>query len=300
MGSYKKPKQIEIVYFSGTGGTKRAANYLFQAFTDQGVAVRCHELHVRKPFDYEASDMLVLLYPVYAMNAPKPIYDFIDNLPEGNGSLAAVISVSGGGEMILNTGCRLHTIRRLYRKGYRVPYERMLVMPANMITETPDDLSLLLLQALPEKAKLIASDILSGKVRRTKPYLFDRLLSSVTEAEKVGSKIFGKHMKVNSSCNGCGLCEQDCPMGNIKLKDKIPEFSNKCVICLRCVYNCPKNAITPFLSKAFKLPGGYQPEKLEKKLKEQEEKNALTEINLDTYRVPNIMSGVKKYLQEED
>ncbi len=300
MSSYKRPKSVEIVYFSGTGGTKRAADLLSATFHEQGTAARCHELHARNPYHYEATDMLIVLYPVYALNAPKPIYDFISKLPEGNGRLTAVISVSGGGEVIPNTACRLHTIRRLKQKGYRIPYERMLVMPANLFMETPDELSLLLLEALPERVKQIVIDILSGRVRRRKPYPIDRVLSSFAEAEKYGSRMFGKRMKVSSDCSGCGLCEQSCPMGNIRRKELLPEFGDNCVICLRCVYNCPKKAITPFCSKIVMLPKGYQLEKLEHRMEEQKGKNVLALINLEEYPVSYGMSGVKKYLMEKD
>ncbi len=301
MSSYKKPQQIEIVYFSGTGGTKRAAELLTQSFTDQGATASCHELHERKPFEYTASDMLVILYPVYAFNAPKPIYNFIETLPDGNGSLAAVISVSGGGEVSPNTGCRIHTIRRLHRKGYRVPYERMLVMPANVFIDTPNDLSLLLLQALPDRMNRIATDLLSGKIRRTKPTLVDHLVSSVGESEKTGSKMFGKLMRVNSNCNGCGLCERSCPTGNIRLKNNIPVFGNKCTICLRCVYHCPKQSISALFSKKVILQNGYHLEHMEQQLIEQKESNALMVVNdIEAYQIPYALSGIKKYLLEQD
>ena len=301
MRSYKQLKRIEIVYFSGTGGTQRAADLLSRALTDRGVKTHCHELHKRKPFDYIPGDMLVILYPVYAFNAPKPIYDFIETLPKGNGSLAAVLSISGGGEVTPNNGCRIHTVRRLHQKGYRVPYERMLVMPSNIFIETPDRLSLLLLQALPDKINRIATDLLSGKVRRTKPNLLDRLTSSAGELEKLASPFFGKLMRVNANCNGCGLCERSCPMGNITRKDNLPSFGDKCILCLRCVYHCPKKSITAsFINLAF-LRNGYHLEKLELKLIEQKENNTLMTLqDLRSYQVSYALAGVKKYLQEED
>lgn len=302
MRSYKQPNRIEVVYFTGTGGTKRAADMLSQALAERGTQVRCQELHKRKPFHYAPSDMLIILYPVYSFNAPKPIYEFIKNLPNGNGSLAAVLSVSGGGEVTPNTGCRINTIRLLRQKGYRVPYERMLVMPSNIFLETPNDLSQLLLQVLPDKINRIATDLLSGKVRRTRFNVFDRVMASIGEIEKPVSKYFGRFLRVNAGCNGCGLCERACPMNNITLENNRPSFGNNCVVCLRCVYNCPKNSISASsFTKVITLPNGYQLGKLEQQLIEQKDNNALIPLqDLQSYQVPLAFYGIKKYLLEED
>lgn len=108
-------------------------------------------------------------------------------------------------------------------------------------------------------------------------------------------------MRVNANCNGCGLCEHACPRGNITGSDRLPSFGNNCVLCLRCVYHCPKHAIiAPLIHKAF-LPNGYHLEKLEQQLLEQKENNALMSLHdLRSYQIPYALSGIKKYLQEED
>ena len=44
-------------------------------------------------------------------------------------------------------------------------------------------------------------------------------------------------------CNGCGTCEKVCPVNNIKIVDKKPEFQHKCEMCFACDEWCPYNAI---------------------------------------------------------
>lgn len=293
MRKYPMPKQIEIIYFSGTGGTKKAAEAFVQEFTCQGISVQCNEIHATKPYHPQAHDLLVVLYPVYAMNAPRPVYEFIDQLPKAEKGLAAVISVSGGGEVLSNTASRLHCIKHLKKRGYRIAYEQMLIMPTNFFIRTPKELSLMLLKVLPDKVKKIVADLLSGVVRRTEPYLFDRILSLFTELEKEGSKLFGKKIKANSACNSCGLCAKSCPTGNIELQNGIPVYDYRCCLCLRCIYNCPTKALQPGIGRKFILKGGFSLKELEKDLPDYQP------IDAKTYPYSVGFSGLKKYFLEE-
>lgn len=248
---------VHLVYFSGTGGTARVARGLEQAFSRRGRQVRVTELDAQA-YPRVDADLLVLAYPVYACNAPSPVDEWIARAPDGRGRAAAVVSVSGGGEVMPNTACRLDVIRKLERKGYRVDHEAMFVMPANFLLPYGDALSAMLLRAAPEKAEAFVRAVLSGERSRTKPRLPDRLMTRLCAAEKRGSKFFGKKLKANADCTGCGWCAGRCPRGNIVMGDGKPVFGDRCVICLRCVYGCPKRAIIPgrggrFVLKEFDL-----------------------------------------------
>jgi ferredoxin/flavodoxin len=289
---YPRPKKIEIIYFSGTGGTKRAADSFENEFAKQGLLVHCHEIHAKNPYEIQEYDLLLILYPVYAMNAPRPVYEFIDNLPIADKKLAAVISVSGGGEVIPNTASRLHCIQHLKKRGYRIPYEQMLIMPANFIIPTPKELSLMLLKVLPDKVSRIVADLLSGVVRRTEPYLIDRIISVFAEAQKEGSKLYGKNIRVSSDCNSCGLCAKACPTGNIKLQDGKPVYAYRCCLCLRCIYSCPMKALRPAIARRFILTGGFSLKELEKELPD------FQPIDVINYPYEAGFAGLKKYFLE--
>lgn len=43
-------------------------------------------------------------------------------------------------------------------------------------------------------------------------------------------------------CTKCGLCENLCPVSNIKLNEK-PIHKNRCQFCMRCIASCPQKAI---------------------------------------------------------
>lgn len=54
------------------------------------------------------------------------------------------------------------------------------------------------------------------------------------------------NIKINpSKCIGCGLCQKDCPAGNIHLSNKKAVIKNQsCIKCGHCVAICPKAAVT--------------------------------------------------------
>lgn len=65
-----------------------------------------------------------------------------------------------------------------------------------------------------------------------------------------------KHLTVESSCIGCGLCAARCPVHAIKMQDKRPVWvKEKCAMCLGCLHRCPKFAIQ--YGKMTKVHGQY-------------------------------------------
>ena len=70
-------KRINIVYFSGTGGTERAAKCFEAAFNKAGFSVTLFRLkEVPENYDFEKA-FLLLLFPVYALNAPKKVHEWM-------------------------------------------------------------------------------------------------------------------------------------------------------------------------------------------------------------------------------
>jgi ferredoxin/flavodoxin len=247
---------VHMAYFSGTGGTARVAGALERAFRSRGLDVRMEELS-GQPCEWAEADLHVVAYPVYAFNAPVPVDEWIARAPTGNGAAAVVVSVSGGGEVSPNTACRASVIQRLEAKGYQVEGEAMFVMPANCLIAYDDALCAMLLRAAPIKAEAFVSELLSGNGKRLRPRPLDRVAARLCAAEKFGGRMFGRQLKALPGCTGCGWCASHCPRGNIALEGGRPRFGGRCVVCLRCLYGCPKRAITPGIGKSFILSQGF-------------------------------------------
>jgi ferredoxin/flavodoxin len=251
---------ILIAYHTGTGGTRMAAESMARQLEEKNMNVAVKRLmsgRLRGP-DMEGDfDLLLLLYPVYAFRAPEPVLAWLENLPVCKDKPAAVISVSGGGEMIPNTACRVKVIKILEGKGYRVDYEDMLIMPSNIAIPTKAPLDKMLLDILPTKTERMVKAICERTPRRTHPHLVDRMLASMGSIEKHGAHRFGKRIGVTDSCNGCGICAEGCPTGNITMTASRPSFSKKCCLCMGCLYSCPTKSLKPGIGKTAMIKDGF-------------------------------------------
>ncbi len=284
--------RVNLVYFTGTGGTARVADAFERSFLNRSITVQRTELKsIVEPINFDG--LLVLAFPVYAFNAPKPIGEWLKKLPQVIGKPVVVISVSGGGEISPNTACRVNTIRSLEKKGYDVIYEKMLVMPSNFMVGFDESLCAMVLHATPVVINRVVTDLLAGKRRRTRPYGIDRIVSKLGYLETYGGRIFGRQLKVNDNCINCGWCEELCPLDNIKILDGEHHFGNNCVICLKCVYGCPQHAILPGFGKFILVPGGFNLHKVENRM---DHLTVYPRISQVIHHVS--LSGVRDYLIE--
>lgn len=164
-------KKVLIVYFSGTGGTKRIADSFEQTFSGKNCSVTKHSLDKAEYESYKEkyedlinqSDLIVLLYPVYILGAPLPIYKWIEDLKSKEGKATVVISVSGGGDVWPNTSCRVNVIKALEKKNYDVVYEKMMVMTSNVFIQYNDHTAMHILNSINERVNKIVNDLLEGK-----------------------------------------------------------------------------------------------------------------------------------------
>lgn len=49
--------------------------------------------------------------------------------------------------------------------------------------------------------------------------------------------------EVSATCTGCGICSRICPVDNITMVDKRPQWHHNCELCLACYSWCPHAAI---------------------------------------------------------
>lgn len=281
---------IKIAYYSGTGGTELAVKSFQSRLETEGCVCTIEKITDGMHNNPSDHDLLLLLFPVHAFNAPAAVYRWIDGLDTVNHTPAAIISVSGAGEICPNTACRISSIKRLTKKGYRVTYERMMVMPSNWVAPAPDPLPYLLIQALPIAVEHISRDLLSGVYKKSKPLWVDRIFSVMGKLETLGGHYWGKRIKVLEHCTKCGWCAGNCPASNITMMNGRPAFGDQCHFCLKCIYGCPSKALRAGICEFVVIKNGYC-------LKDTAEKHPQDpQIPVKDLKVGLFWLGVKKYL----
>jgi len=246
-------KNIRIDYYTGTGCSELVARSLADKLKNNNFNVEINRIYrdnitENKKLD---ADYYILIFPVHSFCAPQLIYELIEHL-YGNQCKTAVISVSGGGNIISNTACRCKTVKLLKKNNFNVIYEDMVWMPNNWMKAPDRKKCKRILSELPCKIDEITQNVISEKISKKIIYWIDYMISALGEAEKKYTHKFGSGIKVLDTCTGCGLCSKNCCSSNIQMESQFPEdlhskprFGNRCDMCLGCVYNCPQKALQP-------------------------------------------------------
>ena len=261
-------KTIRIDYHSGTGGSEMIAKLLANILNTHNIHIDVRRIFRENIVNTQILDIdyYILIFPVHSFSAPLPVYEWVAHL-EGNHCNTAVISVSGGGNILSISASRYKTVKLLQKSQCNIIYEAMVRMPNNWVKVPDKEEIKRLLSNLPAVIDKIAKDILTEKNEKQPIYWIDYLISALGEVEKRGTKKFGNRIKVLDNCVGCGLCSQNCCSSNIIMEDQNsrdrpakPIFGNRCDMCLGCIYNCPQKAILPIWGafqvdkKGYNLP----------------------------------------------
>ncbi len=285
---------VQIVYFSGTGCTRLVAETFRNQLLETEHRVHMVELHHDIAFEESDYDLLIICFPVYAFNAPQIVISYAKNTKSVHHIPAAIISVSGGGEIMPNLACRTSIKKILKRKGYLIQYEKMLVMPSNFVISTKPCLAALLIKILPIKISFIITELDLGVWVETNPGPIHLLLSLLGRIEIVGAKIFGKKIRISKSCNGCTVCFTHCPVANITMKNDRPVFGMKCILCLKCIYGCPTKSLSPGIATFVVLKEGFDIGTIQQTLPWNEP------VDITSEAAGVLWLGVKRYLLNTD
>jgi ferredoxin len=248
---------MEIVYFSPTGNVKYLAQRLAEELHLKETAARIMPLEHTDPATLEEGGNLVLMYSVHGFNAPRSVIRFARSLPSGHLKRVSIISV-GCTDTWVNAAASLSLKKILRKKGCSIHRDELLAMPLTFVIAFPDELSKKLIYQSEEKIGQIAATLLADQKSITFVSFKSKIMAGIGQVEGLAARLFGLELHANDACSSCGLCETECPEKNIRMnKANKPVFGLNCLMCLRCIYHCPENAISPRLSKFIPLKGGY-------------------------------------------
>lgn len=282
-----------IVFFSGTGNTRRACRALAAGLGREGWRAVLREIAPppgdggNPPADTAAvgagrPDLTVLAFPVFALGVPHIVRRLVRQLPPVNGARAAVLAVFGD-DFAGPPSARRRTAgyeggaldeaaRRLARRGYVVSDARGVGFPHSFVQFVPapsaDECRVILASSDAAIASL-AADLAAGRHERRRAGAAVRFASALLGGAfaLLGRRAMGKMYAADERCTSCGWCARACPAGTIRMRGagagrrgtgsavtrRLPRWGWRCEGCQRCINGCPEQAIQASVARAAAL-----------------------------------------------
>lgn len=245
-----------IIYFTGTGNSRLVAERLHECYLPddkQRNKLYCLEgdrlLHPGRQLLETADGSLVIwVFPVYSWGVPPVVLRFIDKVRFKGAEKARHYMVCTCGDDVGRTDdqWRHHIGRRGWtpRGAFSVTMPNTYVCMKGFDVDSPD-IEAGKLVAMPGRVEEIRRAIDRGfsdsdLIRGSWAWWKTNLVYGLFRAFKMSPLPFRADPE---RCTSCGLCARQCPMLNIKLKDRRPQWGPACAMCLRCYHHCPVKAI---------------------------------------------------------
>lgn len=221
--------QMELYYFSPTGGTKKAGEFFCEGISEN---VKKVNLGVRnQKIEQPESELIVIAAPVFGGRIPSLVAENLKEL-DGKGKKAVTLVVYGNRAY---EDALLELNNETQNSGFQIIASAAVVAQHSMAPEVgkgrPDaqDREALLAFARKVTKKLESGSESPVKVPGNYPY-------------KNGMSMPVTPISL-TSCNQCGKCAAVCPTGAIRLENNAAVTeAEKCMLCMACVSACPEHA----------------------------------------------------------
>ena len=229
-------KQLSVIYFSATGGTKKVVKKVAEEISDN-----YYEYNVtlpsnrKKQITFNSDDFVIFAVPVYAGRVPKFLIDFLDNV-KGNNTPAVFITVYGNRNY---DDALLELKDTLEENGFiGISAAAFIAEHSNTTkvgTNRPDSKDL-------DNAKQFG-DAINKKIESIEHiFQLPKLIVKGNTPYKERMSAPPIVPETSDNCINCAICANHCPMGAINYSNFKEIDSTKCVCCCSCVKKCPVNA----------------------------------------------------------
>jgi len=238
-------KTIDFYYFSGTGNTLLVVKKMQETFKKNGIDVNMHRIENSDPEKVNLNNMIGLGFPVAELSTYEFVWEFINSLPQSEGTEIFMVDTLGG----ISGGIVGHMREILKKKGYVPIGAKEIIMPVNIFYIQDEEINKDKVEKGLIEAEEYAVDIINGKAEWGKiPVISDVLYYTSLLGLKITETRLNQKLLYlaadKEKCNKCGTCAKLCPIVNIKMgEDGYPENLMHCQYCLRCTSFCPKEAI---------------------------------------------------------
>jgi ferredoxin len=260
-------ERFTCYFFSGTGNSYSAAQWMAQAAADKGTATSVIPIADGRPHEdlQGGPDQLVgICHPTHGLMPPWSMIKFLIKMPWGRGAHAVIIATRGGiplGRVVIPGAAGLalfFPLLILLLKGYRVRGGMGIDLPANILNIhwgfKPQNVDHIIAWGRRRHQRLV--DAVLAKKRYWNPinvlweliwcapFFFWPLFPIAYLL--VGRVFMAKLMFADTSCQGCGRCARNCPCHAIAMvgnKSKTPFWTHRCEVCMRCMGYCKFQAV---------------------------------------------------------
>lgn len=252
------------IYFTGTGNSKRVLEVARAILLSYGHTLDEIDTTKDEIKDLNEYDGLIVFYPIYAFNAPKPIISYVKKIKKVNKEMPCLIIKQSGEHLFWNNASSLYLTKLLKKRNIIVKNEYHYLMPYSFIFRHSDYMAYRMDEVMHGLLPLDIKDFLDNKEVHIKRYFLDRFFSWVFRIQWWGGRFNGRFYSVDKKkCIKCIKCINDCPSHNITLENNKIKFHGQCLMCQRCVMYCPKHAIKAGMFNSWRVDVPYTFKKAE-------------------------------------
>ena len=243
-----------IIYFTGTYNTKYLVEKIKERFQKEelGEITTFSIDGSSKPISLNSYDLIIFSYPIYAFNTPIIFDRFVKKL-HFHEKQKVIIAKQSGEPLKLNNSSSYSLIRKINREKAILLGEYHFLMPYNIHFRYEDNFIKELFNYNNKLLDILIYEYKNKIIRKVKYNLFYAFNSFIFKIQRLGGPVNSYFYKVDySKCIMCKKCIKECPVNNITidLKTNKIKFNNHCLMCMRCSFFCPNvYALLLLLSK---------------------------------------------------
>ncbi len=240
-----------ILYFSGTGNSRYAAEYIAKRLGETDVR-ELDPSTLRDPSSAvisggEGDQRVIWVFPTYSWGIPPVVAEVMKHATFNSVCRAAThFMLTTCGDDMAYTDRQWRKIMHARKVSTGGAYA--VQMPNTYVCMKGFDIDPVELAAKKIEEAAPRLDAIAASIENNGPDLPVRLpwswaKSKIVYPWFVRFAMSPRPFKSNEGCTGCGACSRLCPMDNISMHEGKPKWGDKCALCLRCYHSCPRHAI---------------------------------------------------------